>query len=543
MTERCPIGPGVLSKTNLLASEMTVLTIVRRLRAWWLNTPTVRMFREDRLLRWATAVLGITALLPLCFTPFLPLVDMGNTIGAAGLLDDVAFGSGGVTDYYSVNWFPIPYWTMYSFISLMEQLGGAIFAAKASAGLVAVLLPIAVMRLLLGFERSPRLGLWAFLLAWDTNLYWGWTTFQLGMSLALYMIANIAELQTRKQALRLIPLGLLIALTHVHAVALALSVGFALAIAQRPIPPAIGRSFIALLGCFIGIAPWLFQRSGGEGAVGTGLHVKYPPIADKISGFFRFTLDNAPENPGAMLTAAALLMLVLGPVLLGLVKQKHLPVESDRRASLFLLVALGLYLALPFSVSGSIAHWWTYPRFATYVLVGILSIPRPVFDGWRPWLLAPGILCAFALHLEVARQFSAYGEYVEPYLDIVSEIEPGSTFMPLDLDNSYGGARERTLGQLHGYAAALTSSYDPHLFNHPNSPLVFRNDRIPPYPNWYKLQTFSMEKHGRYYDYIIVYPRRRDPLYGRGDELGIDLVREAGEWRLYEVVSKEVRGP
>jgi hypothetical protein len=524
---------------HLFASEMTVLSMVRGLIVWWLNTPTVRMFRGDRLLRWATAALCITALVPLWVTPILPLVDMGSTIGAAGLLDDVAFGRGDMADYYRVNWFPIPYWTMYTFISLMEQLGGALFAAKASTGLVVLLLPIAVMRLLVSMERSPRLGLWAFLLAWDTNLYWGWTTFQLGMSLALYMIANIAELQTRRQALKLIPLGLLIALTHVHAVALSLTVGLALGIAQRPIVPAIGRSFLALLGCFIGVAPWLFKRSGGEGAVGSGLHFKYPPVADKISSLFRFTLDNLPQSPGAMVTAAAFLMLVVGPVLLGLVNQKHPRVESDRRASLFLCGALGLYLALPFSVGGVIGHWWTYPRFATYVLIGILLVPRPLFDGWRHWLLAPGILCAFALHLEVARQFSGYGEYVEPYLDIVSEMKPGSTFMPLDLDNSYSGTRERTLGQLHGYAAALTSSYDPHLFNHLNTLLVFRNDRVPPCPNWYKLRTFSMEKHGRYYDYIIVHPKRLDPLYARRDSLGVDLVREAGAWRLYEVVSKE----
>lgn len=524
---------------HLFASEMTVLSMVRRLTVWWLNTPTVRMFREDPLLRWATGALCITALVPLWVTPMLPLVDMGSNIGAAGLLDDVAFGSGVVTDYYRVIWFPIPYWTMYAFISLMEQLGGALFAAKASVGLVVLLLPISVMRLLVSLERSPRLGLWAFLLAWDTNLYWGWTTFQLGMALALYLIANIAEIQSGRQALKLIPLGVLVALTHVHAVALSLSVGLAFGVAQRPILPAIGRSFIGLLGCFIGVAPWLLKRSGGEGAVGAGLRVNYPPVAEKISSFFRYTLDNLPEMPGAVLTAAAFLMLVVGPVLFGLVQQKRTRVESDRRASLFLFVALGLYLALPFSVGGVIGHWWTYPRFATYALIGILLIPRPLLDGWRRWLLAPGILCAFALHVEVARQFSAYGEHVEPYLDIVADMKPQSTFMPLDLDNSYPGTRERTLGQLHGYAAALTSSYDPHLFNHPNSPLVFRNDRIPPYPNWFNLRTFSFEKHGRYYDYIIVHPKKRDPLYQQRDSLGLDLVREAGAWRLYEVVSKE----
>jgi len=48
-----------------------------------------------------------------------------------------------------------------------------------------------------------------------------------------------------------------------------------------------------------------------------------------------------------------------------------------------------------------------------------------------------------------------------------------------------------------------------------------------------------MEKHGRYYDYIIVHPKKLDPLHKQAADQGVELVREAGAWRLYEVVSKQ----
>ena len=112
--------------------------------------------------------------------------------------------------------------------------------------------------------------------------------------------------------------------------------------------------------------------------------------------------------------------------------------------------------------------------------------------------------------------------------------------MPLDMHFGYPGTRMPTLGQLHGYAAALTSSYDPHLFNHPNQPLVFRNLHIPPHPDWYHPDTFTIEQHGQYYDYIVVHPTHLDPLYRKRYGRGVSLIKEAGAWRLYKVTEKQV---
>ena len=51
------------------------------------------------------------------------------------------------------------------------------------------------------------------------------------------------------------------------------------------------------------------------------------------------------------------------------------------------------------------------------------------------------------------------------------------------------------------------------------------------------MRAFSMEEHGKYYDSIIVHPKNH-PLYKQHADQGLHLVREAGAWRLYEVMSK-----
>ena len=86
------------------------------------------------------------------------------------------------------------------------------------------------------------------------------------------------------------------------------------------------------------------------------------------------------------------------------------------------------------------------------------------------------------------------------------------------------------LGQLHGYAAAMTSSFDPHLWDHDNLPIVYRPDGRPPPPDWFKFRGLSAwRRRGASTTLSSPHPRSAPQV------LGAELVREAGEWRLYAV--------
>jgi hypothetical protein len=503
-------------------------------RALW-DLRTVRLFREDRLLAICSLVLSVIVLWPLFVTPILPLVDMGSHVGATGLMNDVILGQGIAGRHFEINPRIVPYWTVYFFMSLAEYFVGPFIATKLVVGGVVLLLPLGAMRLLAAFGRSPRIGLLVFILSWDTNLYWGWHTFQYGMALSLFAIAQVFEARTFKDGLKIVPLTIFIALTHVFAVALLGLAGGLLCLIKRPFWKSVAVHAVGLSGCLFALLPWVYKRLEGAAPAAAAVKFDWHTPAHKIQHLYTYTLANVPNNPEA--SGAAFAVLWLAPAFLCLLRPREVAREQRFAPIMVVLAAMGLYFSLPFGVSGPIEHWWTYPRFGTYVLIALLALPRPRLTGRGVLILLPGFAACLALHLNVVDQFRAYGKYVRPYMDIIAAMPKGVTFFPLDLDAArFTGARDPVLGQLHGYAAAATASYDPHLFDQPDTPIIYRKPRKLPNFNWFRPGSFTMKDHGRFYDYIIVHPLNKDPLATNAQwKEEVELVREAGQWRLYKV--------
>ncbi len=484
------------------------------------------MFREDRLLLALTLAMSAAVVMPVLFTPFLPLIDLGSNVGAAGLIDDLLLGRMPISERYTINWYPIPYWTAYLVMAAFDVIGGAIFATKATVALVVVALPLAQMRFLYALGRSPRLGLWAFLLAWDVNMFWGWFTFQLGMALAIWALARLVEARTLREHARLIPLMAVVSLTHALAVALLGLAGALLVFAKAPIKRALLHHAVALSGLFA-LTPWILSRIFKGGGGGGGFVFEQATLGEKAISLYRFAFDVSLPPTGATLSVVAFLIVLLGPAILGALSGAIPSEFSGRAAVLFLISSLTLYLVLPFSMTAPMEHYWTYPRYATYVLLGLMLLPSVSLEGRAAWLLLPGLVVAVWLNVERAKHFARTAEMTRPYLEIISAMKPNTRFLPLDY------RVDGFLGQLHGYMAAEKSAYDPHLFDHANSPVLFKPTGRPPEPDFRRVaETFSMEAQGKFYDYLITYPRSADQLLTSPD---VTLVKEAGEWRLYEV--------
>jgi hypothetical protein len=501
---------------------------------WLGNRRTVRMFREDRLLAAMTLTLAAVSLIPVFVTPFLPLVDLGSNVGAAGLIDDVLRHREVPYRFFSINRLPVPYWSGYLLLDFFEVLTGPFIAAKATVVVTVLLLPVSHMRLLAALGRSPRLGLWAFLLAWDVNTYWGWFTFQLGMGLAFYALAWIVETSDWKSALCVAPLTSVIALTHPHAIAL-LGVGAIALAAVKPRPLRALRDHCIALGGNTVLLPWLVTKVlRHEGSVAQ-LDVQDAALTEKVASLYRYSLDTLPAVDAANLTALAFLLLIFGPVLLGAMKRRATTPRSTAMAVAILATCVGLYVFFPFAVNAPVVHWWTYPRYATYILLALLLLPAPTLRGAQLFVLLPGLTLAVAMTAARTRQFSAYGTITRPYLDIIHAMRSNSTFLPLDFAFDWPGTREWSLGQLHGYVASAKSSFDPHLFGQEHSPIIYRASTRLPAPDWQRLaETFNMQDQGRFYDYIITHPRSLDIVAKLPPE-DVELIIEAGEWRLYEV--------
>jgi hypothetical protein len=478
------------------------------------------------------ALVGVV-LVPLFATPIIPLTDLGSTVGAAGLLFDALGSSTTASQYYTVSHLPVPYWTGYVWLAVVGFVGGPLFAAKSLVALCVLGPPLAVMRLSRALKRDWSFSLLAFTLAWDVNLYWGWVTFQIGMALAIWALAILIEADSLRAAVRVIPLAIIIALTHAHAVVfLVVAAGLSGLARERPFR-SLGLHIVGCLGILV-LLPWVWLQVVQPGLAGQGTtELVSPPMQERVGRVFEFSLAVFLDQPGQWFSVISFLVIVAVPLLAG-----FMPRGSGAR-SLVALVLFAtpvlLYLLLPFEVRGPVPHWWTYPRFATLVLALLLVVPDVVItDRWRVAVAAIALVLTTGLSVARYQQFGRYGDHVRPYVELVEQIPKGSRILPLDIEFAFPGFREPPLGQLHGYAAALRHSYDPHLFDHPAIPLLFRRDVLMPTPDWRNVQSTYTPQMAASYDYVIVHPLTRDFLDGTSPNL--QRVADSGAWRLYKVI-------
>ena len=107
----------------------------------------------------------------------------------------------------------------------------------------------------------------------------------------------------------------------------------------------------------------------------------------------------------------------------------------------------------------------------------------------------------------------------------------------LTLNDNDPSVKRSPYNQFHAYIVAEKGGYDPYLFDNKSHPVVHRNRRGWPRPNWRQMNRFTMEKHGKHYDYIIVQGLRKDPIkkFKGTPRLSVEEILESGRWRLYKV--------
>lgn len=514
-----------------------VAPLIASLRERFAAFTIVRLLKEDRLLRWAYGVGLVLVCVPMAYTQMLPLVDLGSHIGWAGVMDDLLRGAPEVSQRYEINPTPVPYWPAYLIINVSEVLFGAFIAGKVVVGVALALIPLSVMRLLLALGRDPRLGLAAFLLVWDTNLYWGWVTFHLTMPMVVWCFAWMIEARTFRDTVKVFGLSAVVGLGHPHSI-MWLAVGGALLwlVLERPLH-ALARTAFGLAGLSV-LFPWLFLRilfpPGGRG--GAPLTFTSPDFEQRLAMFYDYSIGVFVARPAVVASVLVLLLLLIGPLLLSTLPRRDVTPRSTLQAGVVLLAATLLYLLLPYEIHGNVYHLWTYPRFSTWMLVGLLLLPAPVLRGRAAWFLAPVLAGVVALMAFRVEQFRVYGEYTQPYVDLMPAIRKGSRVAEIDTDLHFQGFRQVTLGQLHGYLTAERSLYDPHLFDHTSSPVLYRAEGKPPNPEFHRPDLFDLEKVGRHYDYVLLHPSSNgsfDQYLGKG----LELVEVSGAWKLYSVTN------
>jgi hypothetical protein len=502
-----------------------------------------KALRADPLLLALTVILVLAGWAPLFVTPFLPLSDLHNNAAAASMLAAAARGAGTIGFYYHVKWTPVPYWTGYAIMAAASAVGGVLFAAKAIVAVLVVALPLSLMRLLLAVGRSPRLGLWGFAIFWEHNLYSGWVTYLLGMALALYALAKLIEMETWRDALGVLGWTVLVALTHIQAVALLAVAGAALTVLGRLHGKSIAKHALALSGGALPVLPWVTSHLVPDGhATKVPFSFDWNPLVVKAGRLYAYTFDHYPREPVVWAPALAFAVLILGPVIMASARQRRPRWDArdgGAAAAIVVLSCVVLYAALPFEIRGPASHYHNYPRYATFILMTLVLLPRPDLRRWRALLLAPGVVAALAMDATTLDQFRRFANNSRPFLDLIAAVPEGSRILPLINVETDPACAYNPYNQFHSYLSAATRSYDPYLFHNDGNPLQYTAEHEPSIPRWaHVTEQLVMEKHAAGFDFIMVQGLERDPFRpgGRLEKARVRRVVEGGIWRLYAIL-------
>src|SRR5262249_39496551 len=156
---------------------------------------------------------------------------------------------------------------------------------------------------------------------------------------------------------------------------------------------------------------------------GTRWQFDYPTATTKVSGFFTFSLDSLGGSFGEVTAALAFGLLLLGPVALACARRTELQSPDDGRrwsGARIALAALLLYVGLPMAIFGPVTHWYTYPRYASYLLALLPFVPpiRKIAAAWT----VPVVVIALAFNVATVRAFLGFAGRVRPFLKIADVV-------------------------------------------------------------------------------------------------------------------------
>jgi hypothetical protein len=285
------------------------------------------------------------------------------------------------------------------------------------------------------------------------------------------------------------------------------------------------------------LIPWLWVRAtAGTGKKTPEMWARFKGMSEKITQLQEHTITILPTNIVPDLQGFVLLFFCLSILILLVLPQVN---EQRRHRAGWSLVGLGifLYFAMPHALLWPMEQWLIYERHGTFLFITLLFIAAPVNSQWVRGLLGLGLLLHAFWMATVTDAYTKFGKRAAPFQQIINATPRNQAIIMLTLDDNDPNIKRSPYNQFHAYVVAEKGGYDPFLFDNKSHPVVHKHRAKWKRPNWRKMNKFTMEKHGKYYDYVIVQGLKKDPLkrYKNRPGLSIHLEKEAGRWRLYRV--------
>jgi len=497
----------------------------------------VAILVHDKPLALLTLCACIAVTLPAFAARLLPIVDLGGHIGFASVIPRILQHEP-IGGQYELAPYPMPYSLVYYSLAALLSFLSTWTVARIFLCVSVLAVPLGLMRLLPALGRDARLGLVAFLVAWDTSIEWGFFAFSLGVGLSLVALAHVLEARTAKDAWRNLPWLLALALTHAQACLFFLG---ALAIFVCMDKELRSRGFAwvsAVLGILAGLAPWLIATAVHR----AGPHAKgkytfaFTNFEDRALLLAKRAIATAPTWSGDTATWASAAVLLLLPAALWWWTPRQNRHKTPTILA-FVVYLEVLYWLTPFSVAWPISQAFIFTRHGALALFAPVLLFTP--DLRRPRVLAPVAIATFAALVATSaarwQAITLFEQEVAPFHEIVAHIPPGSRIAHLIPDDKWAFSSVPAALHFDGYVLAERACPTVTLWDTDKLPVLYRGARpTAPFPKE-KLTPATIADVGPLVDYILVADHGEYNLLDRMPRAQAQLVFAAGRWRLYRV--------
>jgi hypothetical protein len=519
------------------------LDLDRRLRRWLVATGGLPLI-------WVA--LTVIALVPVWNQRMLPQLDTPNHLALVRGWHNFHDPSWHISDYYSLRVRPVPYFLFYLVIHLLLYVCQIEIANKLFLSAYIILFPLTVLALARALRRSPWLALSGFVLTFNQNWMYGFSSYLMGTCFMFLSLALLIRWIDGARPWTLIALGLstigayfghvmpwfcfglcAIALLLLHAQKWRR--GLWAALAMFP-------SVCFALAAYIeeSRAHTYFKSGEGLSALAGTWH-DFPTL---VAAFPGRVLELFPGNVDRNILIVVTLNVLALAIWQGVRRADETPAQQARIRIMLIVLAV-TYCMLPYQITKPMAWWYVSPRVPSMMAVLLALLPAGRIDGWRRLAMAPVIVCAVVLPLTLARLYRDFSRRNAPFMQLVNQTPKGSNVLVVVRGMMRGPGSEELSGDpatsgpvywhFSSWPMALHGGYDPYIFDQgiPIQPRIKLQA-----PGWSNPDAFELRQ-APAFDYYIV----RSPSQEMEREPSLKVKERIGDWVLFKRIHQMTDEP
>ncbi len=493
--------------------------------------------------------LTCVALYPVWRPRLLPLLDLPNHLALARGWHDYYDPASRVAEFYALRIRVVPYFLFYGAIHLLLYVVPIEVASKLFLSAYLVLFPLSLLTLARALGRSPWLALFAFPLAFNQNWIYGFASYLMSVTFALFAFAALLRyLDTRKLA-------------------------YAALLCLCCIVSYLGHIMPWFLFGLCAIVTLLFNWQKGQRCVVAGA-VMMPSVAMAANavlaeqaehtyikdaafvGTFRDFPTSVLEFPKRVMELfpgnldAGVLFVITATIIALFLWERRERGEArpdvPHRLLLACIWVLGItYLSLPYAITKPIAWWYVAPRIPSLMVVLLTLVPAVRLTGWRRLVMLPVVISAIALPLKLTRLYRSFSQRNLAMMRLIDALPRGAPTLLVVRNMMRGPGSEEKSGDpatsgpvywhFSSWPMAMNGGYSPYAFD---QGIPLRPKKALKVPGWGSTDIFAFRQAPDFEYYIV-----RDATDEMDREPSVKMVKRLADWTLYKRVAPFTEEP